>query len=300
MATRSIEPSDWPALALHAARFQARPETATAYLSASQRAIAHELSDLAVPWVGAVIERAGEPQAWIVGELDADLGRVWWIGPFATDAFSADDVYHAAVAQLPPKISEQELAADQTNRLMAEFADRHGFAVDVASFALRRPRAAPLPASRSNARIAPLAGHEAPKVVELHDGAFPNGHYTGAGLLERTDCSIVTATIDETVVGYIAIEPQADKSMYIDFLAVDPRNRRRGVGHDLVVAGCLAADAQECESTHLTVRETLPGARQLYESVGFVTESTLVPYRLGFLIESEEHHPDRRTDSGDD
>ena len=82
----------------------------------------------------------------------------------------------------------------------------------------------------------------------------------------------------------MAVERQPDGSGYIDFLGVDPRFRRRGLGAELVRAGVAALAELGCTRCSLTVRDDNEAARRLYAGLGFVDERVIVPYRLGFSI----------------
>jgi ribosomal protein S18 acetylase RimI-like enzyme len=76
----------------------------------------------------------------------------------------------------------------------------------------------------------------------------------------RRDCTIWVATLDERVVGYLAM-----KGSYIDRLYVDPREWRKGWGTRLVeLAKRLSPGGLELH-TH---QQNL-GARALYERHGF-------------------------------
>lgn len=285
---KPIAPSDMPLLARNAAEYQRDPASATSYLGTDESTIAAELSDLELPIAGALIGSPHDPTAWIVGEIDPEVGRVWWLGPFTRRPDLADAVYLAAHSQLDPRIAQEELAADRANANLARLALRHGFHAGPASHALNRDAGHPTPEQQSPADIGPASSRDRSTVATLHDRVFPGAHYTGRGLVERTKHHVVVARLGGMVVGYVAAELQPDGSAYIDFLGVDPKARRRGIGRDLVIAVCRWADSQDASHAHLTVRETLPGARQLYESVGFALAATLVPYRKGFTLGSEE------------
>lgn len=285
MKARPVRDDDLPRLAADAARYQADRTRATSYLSLDQQSILTELEELERPFVGSLVERDGLLDGWIIGELDLDVGRVWWLGPFSGDAATADTVYVAAKNQLPSEIDQEEMAADVTNREYRAFAERHGFINGPASIALRRRIDLELPPTRSDAvvRLAEAADRDA--LAALHEASFPHGHYTGAGLLDRAPHTVFVASLAGGVAGYIAVERQADDSAYIDFVGVDPTHRRSGLATDLVIAACRWARSETLSHVHLTVRETLEGARALYESLGFEPEMVLVPYRKGFAIE---------------
>jgi ribosomal protein S18 acetylase RimI-like enzyme len=66
----------------------------------------------------------------------------------------------------------------------------------------------------------------------------------------------------------------------VDFTAVDPPARRRGVGRHVVTAlvRLLLAEGSP-EQVHLTVRESRAAAQQLYLSLGMRQDAALRGYR---------------------
>lgn len=285
MHPRPVLAEDLPLLAADAVRYQTDPATLCCYLGGSEEAILEELTLVESPYVSALLGSRGSVHGWLVGELDVEIGRVWWLGPFAQSEVDADVMYEFARAQLPPGIGQEELAADVSNAIYADFAHRHGFTADPASVALTRPIELPIPQVRSSAVIRRFTEGDRTDVITLHDAVFPAGHYTGVGLVDRAPHQVFVAEIDGSVRGYLALERQADGSAYIDFLGVDAMHRRSGLATDLIISACKWARSEAASHMHLTVRETLTGARALYESLGFGADLTLVPYRKGFTIE---------------
>jgi hypothetical protein len=57
----------------------------------------------------------GEIVAWLVGEVNLEIGRVWWLGPYVAVPeweVMADALLAHAQTRLPAEISQQELAID--------------------------------------------------------------------------------------------------------------------------------------------------------------------------------------------
>ena len=286
MDVRSAAGDDLSVMAEMAARLQGRPDRHIAYLSFDAPSIATEITELE-DWesVSAVAVVDGEIVGWLVGELDLEIGRVWWLGPYveSSDWESVADVLLAhAESKLPAEISQQEFAIDAEFATLASWSTQHGFHADPGSLAvaLSGPIAEPLIVARA------VVADDVDSVGTLHDRLFPDTHYTGRQIVESTDPRHVrlAAEIDDVVVGYVALEHQADDSGYVDFLGVEPAHRGSGIGGALVAAGASLLRDRGCERIHLTVREANASARALYARLGFVEEMLLVPLRKGFSL----------------
>jgi ribosomal protein S18 acetylase RimI-like enzyme len=100
---------------------------------------------------------------------------------------------------------------------------------------------------------------------------------------------VLVAVVDGEVAGYVQLAratplEASDHVRMISGIAVAAGQRRRGVGRALVDAA--AAEATARGATRLTLRVLGPnsGARDLYESAGFVVEGTL---RGEFILDGE-------------
>lgn len=298
MEIRTACADDLEAMVSLAAPLQARPDRHVAYLSIEGPAMAEELRGLG-DWaaVSAVIDGpdpAGGRRlaAWLVGEVDAELGRVWWWGPFvdpgATDEATWAEVvtvlYRHAAALLPDGITEQEVAVDERHVDLAAWATGNGFTADTGSAVLVLANAVPVddpPAGRPVIRP-PRAG-DREVIGPLHDRLFPSGHLPGSRLLDEGDGQFRrVAEVDGRPVGYVAFERTADGEAYIDLLGVDPDQRRGGIGRALALTAVAEGRAIGCHQTALTVRADNDGARRLYRSIGFDEERVLLPLRIGF------------------
>ena len=285
---RAVE-ADRQALAEFAAPLQARPERHITYLGIDPSAIAAELVAEDDDWtaVTAVAEDAGRLVGWLMGSVDAHLGRVWWFGPFVDADDGAwrdvvDALWRSARGLLPAGVDQEELAPDSRYTLLADWAEAVGFDADPGSVVLTLEGALPAP----TAVIRPLEPGDARAVADLHDLLFPGTHTTGEALARGADDAHVrlVADVDGSVAGYVAVERLPDDDGYIDFLGVAPGHRRRGLGGDLVRAGVGALDRLGCRRHHLTVREAESGARSLYAGLGFQEERTIRPFRRGFRL----------------
>lgn len=315
MDLRRATTDDLDRLAELAEALQSRPERHVAYLSAERKAIAAELTDLG-DWsmVSSVALHGAEPVGFLVGEVDEEIGRVWWLGPFVTQtaeagaAGSGDGWARAATAllehggrQLPAAVDQEELAVDDRFVDLIGWAPDHGFAVDPASAILTRPLEPVSPrADRGDEQkdaerdadgrdgglvIRATTPDDAAVVGPLHDRLFPDTHLPGHRLLDGSERLVrLVAEVDGETVGYVALEHTADDEAYIDYLGVDERWRRRGIGRELVEAGAAVGRRLGCRRAALTVRTANDGARALYRSIGFTEERILQPLRRGFRL----------------
>lgn len=283
---RSVVSDDLPALAAFAARAQQRVDRHVAYLGTEPASLVAEIGESTWSRVGVVAERADQLAGWLIGDIDEEMGRVWWLGPFIADgavwATVATDLLHEARVRLPDSISEEELAVDDRATEIIDWAIAAGFDRDPGShvMTLNGPTAPP---SQPVREIEPR-DHVA--VVALHDGLFAGTHTPGRQLIDGHDESHrrLVLEIGGAVVGYIAVERTPDGTGYIDYLGVDADARGRGYGAELVRAGVAELDRIGAVGAHLTVREQAPGVRDLYRSLGFVIERTIVPLRRGFRL----------------
>lgn len=281
---------DIESMAAFAAGMQADPSFHIPYLASDAASIATDIGEL-TGWTesSTVAERDGGMVGWLVADVDLDMGRAWWWGPFAsTDGWDeiADGLYRRTRSLLAEGVSEEEACADDRSEPMRRWCRRHGFHSDPASVLLRRE---PGPGDASTGRrpvgmaVRPLTEGDHRAVMALHELAFPGTH-TPPGALVASDHPRAVAESDGSVLGYVAYEMHSDGSGYIDYLAVDVGRRSRGIGGGLVDYACRQLFDTGATSVHLTVREDNGPARALYRRLGFVEERLARPYRRGFRL----------------
>lgn len=273
------------ALSEFAAPMQADPHTYLAYLGTEPSGIAAELAETTWQDVSVVTLVDGDLVGWLVGDVDPDMGRVWWNGPFVQhDDWEsvADALLEAGREQLLTEITEEEMAVDARFDRYRSWAARHGFAEDEGSHVLRLD--GPVDPPLSPVRQITNADHST--VIRLHDDLFGGTHTTGEQLVAGHDAEHrrLVVELDGEVAGYVAVELEPDGSGYVDYVGVDPRHRRRGFGADLVRAGVVELLELGAHGVGLTVRADIVGARDLYVSLGFEEERFVVPLRRGFSL----------------
>ena len=330
-ADRGVRPAnagDLDGMAALAARCQADPASHVIYLGLDAASIAADIGE--VPgWLDTTVvaERGGELVGWLLAEVDPDMGRLWWWGPFCAEpaghdrwVATADALYAAARRRVPAAVAEEEACADTRAGAIEAWCHRHALQPDPASVLLRRdrpepgsppgpaeraggpppaasgpPPAAPAPApgpgpgtpesgdTGAEPRIRALAAADHEVVQALHADAFPGTHTTPAALVAAEHPRLVVE-VGGAVLGYVAYEIQSDGSGYVDYLAVAPAARGRGLGGLLVADACRRLFAGGATFVHLTVREDNATARALYRRLGFVEERIARPYRRGFRL----------------
>lgn len=294
---RAVE-ADRRTLAVLAADLQARPDRHVTYLGEDARTIAAEMVAEDDDWteVSAVAELDDGADTtvvgWLMGSVDADMGRVWWFGPFVDDTAApweevADRLYDFAAGRMPRSLVEEELAPDARFTRLIDWACDRGFDVDPGSAVVTLVGGVTEPSTVDPAiSIRPLAPGDAAAVERLHDELFAGTHTTGASIAsEAGDGDVrLVAEIGGRFAGYIAAEHQPDGGGYIDYLGTATEFRRRGVAAGLVRAAVGLLRDQGAGDIHLTVREASDGARALYAGLGFVEERVIVPLRRGFRL----------------
>ena len=288
MTVRDALDSDLEALADLAKGLQARPDRHVAYLPTEASAIAAELTGLG-SWtsVSAVIDGPSGPVGWLVGEVDQEMGRVWWWGPMVAGQpweEPATQLLEHARARLPDGVDEEEFAVDERFVDLCRWAEATGYDIDPGSAILTRSLDGPVAEPEVPVRAA--AASDSTVLGPLHDQLFPGTHTTGARLFEPAGERLVRLVVelDGQPVGYVAIEHTSDDEAYIDYLGVDPTKRRRGLGAALVSAALVEGRRLGAHQAALTVRRANDGARALYRSLGFTEERILVPVRRGFRL----------------
>jgi ribosomal protein S18 acetylase RimI-like enzyme len=272
-------------LARVAAPLQADPSTHIGYFGVEAGVIEAEIEELSWSEVSVVARHDGDIVGWLIGDIDTEIGRVWWHGPvvpgndFETVAAA---LLASARTRLPRSIVQEEMAIDSRFDRLRVWAESIGFRTDPGSYVLTLNADVGAPALLVRA----VEPSDYDVIAQLHDELFPGAHTTGRQLARSHDERhlLLVAESAGAVVGYIAVELQPDNDGYIDYVGVAPSRRRRGVGRELVRGGATELRSLGARRCHLTVREGLDGARGLYTSLGFVEERLLLPLRRGFTI----------------
>jgi ribosomal protein S18 acetylase RimI-like enzyme len=273
------------ALAALAAPLQQRPATHVIYFGTEAVGIRAELAETTWSEVSAVATDGDTIVGWLVGDVDVDMGRVWWMGPFvvADDWESvATELLAACRRQLPAGVDEEELSVDSRFERFRVWAASHGYVEEEGSYVLQLEGGL----EPGSSAVREITDADRDTVARLHVDLIPVTHTTGSDLAAGHDDSHrrLGVETDGEVVAYVAVERQADGSGYIDYMGVAPTARRRGLGADLVRAGVAELRRLGVTSLGLTVRVGSEGARELYGSLGFDEERLAIPLRRGYSL----------------
>lgn len=299
MGVRAVTDDDLDEVARLVARLQQHGEHHVAYLGDDAEAIAAEVVDGSDDWAaaGAVAVDADRIVGGLVGSVDPDMGRVWWLGPFVDADLDtpdgaqrwrefADRLDETARHGLAATVAEEEWAFDERHAVGLAWAASCGGSIETGSAVLGLGDRIDGPA----VPVRPSDERDAAAVSALHDLLFPGTHTPGSALVAELTPGRALLVIDDPVsadagpVGYVAVERQPDGGGYIDYVGVAPAARRRGLGAELIRAGVAALASLGCTRVDLTVRADNDAARALYAQLGFVEERVIVPVRRGFSL----------------
>ncbi|MBT8240575.1 MAG: GNAT family N-acetyltransferase [Acidimicrobiia bacterium] len=263
------------------AEAQTHPECNVCFVGTDSGSLRDELTDVE-SWADRLfIAHDGDDLVGVLlADIDDEMRRVWWIGPWAADEGIAIELLSVARRRLGGLFDEEELAPDSRNESLRSVARRLGFVEDTPSSVLSKVDLTVDQVSSTER----MASAESETVAGLHDATFAGTHTPGAKLVAAERTRIRTAKVDGATVAYIAYEVQADGTGYIDYLGVSPHARRRGLARRLVADVCRELGGEGLSAVHLTVRADAAGALDLYRSLGFVEERVIVPCRYGFTL----------------
>jgi GNAT superfamily N-acetyltransferase len=287
-------------------RLQSLPEHHIGYHGETRAELASEYGDMDWPnGTFLAVDENDRIHGVLTAEIDAELGRVWWHGPFVdvpADHPAADriwertaDALYAEARRLPAlrDIADSELFGHVANHRLAQFAQRNGFpggtcttvftvdGVDLVRMIGSVPEGIdsieiedfPTPPTNSVAAAA---------FIRLHDECFPNTNKSAAQVLSGdADHTVVVAMAGGRLVGY-AVGSAQPVDYYVDFVAVAPDFRGKGIAGALmtVVVQRLADRNGPRQQVCTTVVEGNAASRQMHHKLGFRPLVELVGYRL--------------------
>jgi ribosomal protein S18 acetylase RimI-like enzyme len=266
---------------------QTSPASACAYLGTTRDGIRAELDDVEVPWretIRVALDGTGSVVGAVLVDWDEETGRSWVHGPWTLDPAwdeTAPVLLDAALDQTPHGVQDHEVSAAPAHERLAALAFSRGWVASEVNLVYVARSADGWPDAPASVR--PAREDDLDAVGAIHDGAFPGTYATARRLLsdpERVTLVLEDENEDRTALGYASAEIQADGDGYLDFIALAPETRGRGLGAGLLSAigrAVLAASPNGC--VNLTVKESNGPAVALYERFGFVREAELVGYR---------------------
>lgn len=221
---------------------------------------------------------ATDDSGWLgTAGLLRDGEQGWLLGPWARDASDSATrrLLLQALLQRPGlallrSFSDVRCVAINAELAAAGFVPRSGGQVMQAHrSAWRESAAAP-----SGPAVGAAIDTDEAALADLHRAEFPDSWLAAEDLLSHArkhGQMLVARDAAHGLLGSLCLSfntalPEAD----VEFLAVQPAARRRGVGRSLLQAALGEAfRGARCERVNLVVSDTNPDARRLYEASGF-------------------------------
>jgi ribosomal protein S18 acetylase RimI-like enzyme len=294
---RLARPDQLTEIAAFVSSLQADPRHYIAHLEVSAESIEQYLQELPGGlWYKRTFLAYEDEQ--LVGSLFYNYNpsrhhRLWLNGPFSThtDAEGWQQIADTLYGLIPnaPTGIEHELFADIANTNIAEFAARHGFKmlVPAASLVLKRDgwlRGKDYAPSIGSVR--PFDSTFTEQLRQLHLQVFPDTYARLEQLIQdhlAGKRTIFIETTDTQLQGYLVVKIDEAAAALIEFLAVAPTARRLGIGRQLITRALQwGFEHPTVPRVHLTVNRENDAAIELYVSLGFTHERTLVAYRKRF------------------
>ncbi len=275
---REARPADYSTIAAIIAEKNLRPESHCIQSSSTNdtSAIEEEIVELyAKEELLFIIGEIDGQMAGLMGcEFDESVGRGWTRGPFLTqDSWNRLPglMLEALLAALPPGIRRLDSFLNEKNVQGQRFYLQHGFRKAGLAH-VYQAEAVGQAGMRQGVCREMQPGLE-PAFIALHDSVFPVTFIDGRGILGQLDedHKLYLSANDSHVDGYIFIT--VDKFAgegYIEFLAVQPELRNRGIGKALLLCAldwCFRT--RGLSRVRLTVHDELVNAQAVYTSVGF-------------------------------
>ena len=219
------------------------------------------------------VDNHGEVTGVLGCQTDAGATTAWLWGPWITSRAPGRLLLEAALANLPHPVRRADAFLASVNRAGLELLAANGFSLRaVTHIYVAAP--ANWQAEKMEATLPePLrAAHEV-AFTALHANSFPPDSATGEELLaSRDDEHRIFAAVDGLrLLGYLcaSVNP-APREGFIDYLAVKPAMRGRGIGGALLRRAMQwAFEERRLPQVALCVSDWRSGARKLYEHAGF-------------------------------
>lgn len=294
---RAAVPGDLPSLAAFIARMNAKPASQSLYCAADStagvRSALRNAEDCPGGWehsfaVG--VQTDGEIVAALGCQFDPErtFGWLWgpWVNRMPGDwTACAPDMFDRLLKQLPPTVRRLEAFLHAENASARRFLQARGFTTGILTHIYVRPRVGwngsdeAAPGGHTLLRPA----HEV-AFARLHVETFPAGASTPADdlLAGRDDeHAIFAATDGLRLLGYVCVSVnRAPREGFIEYLAVKPAARGRGIGARLLQTALRwTFEDRRLPQAALCVSEWRGGARRLYEQAGFTLHASGVAAR---------------------
>lgn len=218
--------------------------------------------------------------AWDVGGQAGD--RCWLFGPWVADdadraGYAA--LLHAVLARVEARRVDNFV--DEAFELGRDVHRAAGFERRDVVHVLRAEGAPRSIAAPAGVVVGEVEARWLDALTALHDAAFPDTHTSMSAMVAAhgsDDGRLWVAHADGRAVGYVYLtaNPAADEGT-VEYIAVEPGERGRGVGRALLSAGVVWLRARVAV-VHLTVHATNRRALSVYRAAGFE------PHRCGVAL----------------
>lgn len=311
-SVRTATAADLGAVIALVTRLQQEPAHQIGFHGETEDEVAEELAAFTPDWAGGAVvaaDRGGRVRGVLSVEVEGARGYVY--GPFvdvpanhpaAGHVWQATaDAMLAHARQLPrlAGVRTLDLFGHRENRLLADFAARHGAPVRMTTrcFTLT---AAPLrsllvrgPCQDDRTRVLRPDddGDVRDAVVRLHDLCFPDAPTAGRELVSGQRHTVVVLLGERGLLGYAAGYPQAEE-YYVDVVGVTEAARSCGVGRTLVrrLLAELAARGGVRDRAAAMVRDDNEASERMFTKLGFEQRAELVNYQAD-LTAPTVHRP---------
>ncbi len=284
-AIRPARPDELRALAAFIVRVNAQPAGQSLHCAAGTpadvRAALREAATFPDGWETAflVADAAdGEIGAACGWQSDPPRTHGWLWGPWVNDPSGwqtlAPALLDTLLGQLPRSVRRVEAFLHAENRAGLRFLQTRGFSLGALTHLYVAPRAVWQPAADATEPPPRLRPAHEIGFARLHAETFPAGGSTPADdlLAGRDDEHAIFAASDGLrLLGYVCVSVNgAPREGFVEYLAVRPNARGRGVGARLLQTALRwTFDERRLPQAALCVSEWRGNARRLYESAGF-------------------------------
>lgn len=286
-------PDDLDALVALIAACQQDPAQRCLHCDQTPAGLRAEILALDPPWQAAFLgvysgadsgaDSGSELLAVLGCDCDFEMGRGWLHGPFAQDKDWQNlfqQLFDGWEQRLPATITRLSNYLDQANQRGLDFHLQRGFQAK-GLFYVVEAKAQPI---QRPASVRPFLPSDAEMLCQLHTLAFPAAWLSGPAMITQRDetHAVLIAWEQGQRVGYIRLSQHLElPEGEIEYLAVDPAWRGRGIGRKLLLAGLDWIFAERGLPTAvLNVSADNAKALELYLSVGFEVKERAIALDL--------------------
>ena len=297
---RTATPADREAVLALVTRLQQETAHRIAFHGETAREVSEELAAIEPGWPACAVvaaDRNGRVRGVLSVEVVTGQRRAYLYGPFVdvpANHPAAGNLWQATADAMLDRahrlpalagVRTLDLFGHRENRLLADFAARHGIPVHITTRCFMLT-AAPLRSllirHKPDDRVVPLPADPAVRaaVAALHDRCFPGAPTNGAQLVTGDRHEVVVLAGEKGLLGYAAGYTQAE-AYHVDVVGVAEDARCCGVGRSLVrrLLGELAAADGVRDRAAALSRAGNDASAGMFTKLGFELSEELVSYQ---------------------